>query len=209
MSYKLLLQKIISKIKYKIKEFEWLKIYFTPFKPIIPKLYIGVVAIGTPHFLPRKWVKATPKRAIKESKIHIRNLREFNKRNPTYKKSEKPFREVYDAKMKCSFSEPKRIGFDFVELGWKTKFDDYRHEFNPVWSFVFLNYQIALMFVPNDTHYWECYLYYKYETNKNNTPKERVEQAKIEYPCVWNRYIDGEKETICYWDLILKNRYKT
>lgn len=81
--------------------------------------------------------------------------------------------EVYDAKMKCSFSEPKRIGFDFVELGWKTKFDDYRHEFNPVWSFVFLNYQIALMFVPkHDTHYWECYLYYKYETNKNNTPKE-------------------------------------
>lgn len=34
---------------------------------------------------------------------------------------------------------PKRIGFDFVGLGWKTKWseDDFRFEWAPVWSFVF------------------------------------------------------------------------
>ena len=45
--------------------FEWMRVYFSPFKPIIPRFYLGKTKIGTPMFLPRKWVKATPERAHK------------------------------------------------------------------------------------------------------------------------------------------------
>lgn len=144
--------------------FDWLGVYFSPFKPIIPKLYAGKVAIGTPYFLPRVW----------------------NKNGK---------------------SVPKKIGFDFVGLGWKTKwrYTDYRHEWNPIWSFVFFKWQIALIFIPeHDTHYWECWLYYSRDTK--GTTKERIEQARKEFPCVWNSTINEVKTKTCYWDLILKNK---
>jgi hypothetical protein len=44
--------------------FNWMRVYFSPFKPIIPKLYIGKVAIGTPYFLPRKFRRYTAQEAI-------------------------------------------------------------------------------------------------------------------------------------------------
>jgi hypothetical protein len=49
-----------------MKDFRYLKAYFSPFKPLKPKFYIGKTAIGTPYFYPRKWVKATPKLAREE-----------------------------------------------------------------------------------------------------------------------------------------------
>lgn len=99
------------KIWYKIKawwkydifyKLEWMRIYFSPFKPIVPRFYIGKISVGTPYFYPRKWVK--------------------DKEKPGYLKA-----------------IPRKIGFDFVTLGWKTKWEetDYRHEWNPIWSFVF------------------------------------------------------------------------
>jgi len=102
---------------------------------------------------------------------------------------------------------PKKIGFDFVSLGWKTKWSDtdYRFEWNPIWSFVFFKWQIAVSFVPDDCHhYWECWLYYTHSTDKTKTVKERLEQAREEFPCVWTTsYGEGKKETVCYWDKIL------
>jgi hypothetical protein len=47
-------------IKMKMKDFRYLKAYFSPFKLLKPRFYIGKTAIGTPYFYPRKWVKATP-----------------------------------------------------------------------------------------------------------------------------------------------------
>jgi len=102
---------------------------------------------------------------------------------------------------------PKKIGFDFVELGWKTKWDkyDYRHEWNPIWSFVFFKWQIAIIFEPIEHHYWECWLAYELSTDKTKSVQERLEEAKKIFPCVWTSYYkDNYKETICYWDKILK-----
>lgn len=156
-----------------MNKFTWLKTYFSPFKSIIPKLYIGKVAIGTPYFFPRKWVK--------------------DKDNPG-----------------CLKAASKKIGLDFVDLGWKTKWsnDDFRHEWSPIWSFVFFGYQIALMFVPiHSSYYWECWLYYELRTDKTKTTKERLKEAKEGFPCRWIIYSKNGEVKICYWDLILKDKH--
>lgn len=165
---------MISYIKERIKQ-EWnylkckyrfLKTYFSPFNPIIPNLYVGEIAVGTPLFFPRKIVYN------KEKKV-------------------------------CNFVD-KKVGFDFVGLGWKTKWHerDYRFEWNPVWSFVFFGYQIALTFRPeHPNHYWECWLYYELSTDKTKSKEERIEQARTEFGCTWTT---GEGEEINYWDKVLK-----
>jgi len=62
---------------------------------------------------------------------------------------------------------PKKIGFDIVSLGWKTKWSQFRFEWAPVVSFVFFKWQIAITIVaPEQDHYWESWLYYQYETDK-------------------------------------------
>jgi hypothetical protein len=104
---------------------------------------------------------------------------------------------------------PKKIGFDFVPLGWKTKYDYYRFEFNPMISFVFFKWQIAVTFVaPHADHYWESWLYYTRDTDKSNTVAERITQCRKEAPQTWSRMTNpiGTKETIDYYDLILKNK---
>lgn len=164
----------LSQIKYFFKKFEFLKVYNSPFKFIVPKLHIGKVAVCTPYFYPRKTVKSKTKPGYLEF-------------------------------------VPKKIGFDFVELGWKTKWtdNDYRFEWSPIWSFVFFKWQIAIIFSigENNSHYWECWLAYSKDTDKSKSTKERIEQARKIYPCIWTLYKDGEKTTICYWDKILKQKW--
>jgi hypothetical protein len=153
-------------LRHFLSNFDWMKVYLSPFKPPIPKLYIGKVEIGTPYFYPRVWDK--------------------------------------NGKAK-----PKKIGFDFVDLGWKTKWEhtDYRFEWAPVWSFVFFKWQVAITFVaPHQYHYWECWLYYSRDTDKKLPVKYRIKQAKTEFPCVWVSTKDGKEVEINYWDLILKTK---
>lgn len=105
---------------------------------------------------------------------------------------------------------PRKLGFDFVPLGWKVKWtdSDYRFEWSPVWSFVFFGYQIAVTFVaPEVDHYWECWLYYTKDTDKTKNTKQRIEQAREGFPCVWTTSRYGSKQDVCYWDLILKNKW--
>jgi hypothetical protein len=110
--------------------------------------------------------------------------------------------------MTRSYSVPKKTGFDFVRLGWKTKFDSFRWEFNPIWSFVCFGYQIALIFAPeNDMHYWENYIAYEHDTDKTKSAGERVKEAMKKHPNVWTSYNNGVKETIDYFKLSLKNNY--
>ena len=160
-------------LKYFIRKFDFLRTYNSPFKPLRLKWYFGKTAIGTPYFLPRKWVK--------------------DKENYGFLKA-----------------VPKKIGFDFVPLGWKTKweFTDYRFEYSPMWSFVFFGYQIAITFyTPEPDHYWECWLYYTRQTDKTKSVRERILQARKEYPCVWTRSGNGIKEEeVCYWNVILKHK---
>lgn len=196
------------KLKYFLQRFEWMKVYFSPFKPPVPKIYIGKTAIGTPYFLPRVWVKGNHKLIHEGVLRRMDETKSFNQRNQEYKRKEKSYDELYDEMKTYSFSVPKKIGFDFVDLGWKTKWEDtdYRFEWSPVWSFVFFGYQIAITFVPTEPHhYWECWLYYSRETK--GITKERLAQARKEFPCVWNSTRDGVKTTTCYWDVVLKEKY--
>lgn len=201
---------IKNKIKYFFSKFWWLKVYFSPFEPIKPRFYIGKVAIGTPYFFPRKWVKATPELAHKAVLEYIKNEESFNKLNPTHARKIKTYEEIYQQKLKYEFAITKKIGFDFVDLGWKTKWSntDIRYEWSPVWSFVFFKWQIALIFVPEHAdHYWECWLIYEKHTDKSKSKIERIRQAKKIFPCIWTSHYKDKTETICYWDLILKDKY--
>jgi hypothetical protein len=196
------------KLKYFLQRFNWMKVYLSPFKPPMPKLYIGKTAIGTPYFLPRVWVKGNHKLIHEGVLRRMDETGRFNERNSEYKRKGKSYDELYEEMKTYSFSVPKKIGFDFVDLNWKTKWTstDYRFEWSPVWSFVFFGYQIAITFVPIEPHhYWECWLYYSRETK--GTTKERLEQARKGFPCVWSSTRDGVKTTTCYWDVILKNKY--
>ena len=86
---------------------------------------------------------------------------------------------------------PKKIGFDFVELGWKTKWSntDYRFEYSPLISFVFLKWQIAVIFsAPEPDHYWTSWLYYENNTDKSKSKKERIIQCQNEFPQNWISY---------------------
>lgn len=181
-----------------------LKTYFSPFKLIIPKFYIGKVAIGTPYFLPRKWVKMTEEdcketlaKDLKRAEDNDWKFIDHNTRTWQYYKNYKK-------------AIPKKIGFDFVALGWKTKWSekDIRHEWSPIWSFVFFKWQIALMFVPkHQSFYWECWLTYELLTDKSKSVKERIVQAREINPCIWISYKNEEKIPIDYWNLILKKKY--
>lgn len=187
------------KLKYFFQKFTFLKSYFSPFKPIKPVFYIGKIKRGVPYFYPRRWVKMTEEDILKkfEEKNHISNK---------YRTIES-FREYYKNYKKAI---PKRIGFDIVELGWKTKWDDtdYRFEYSPIWSFVFWKWQITITWVaPTLDHYWVSWLYYHYNTDKKLSKKERIEICKKENPQIWNNTYKGETTSINYYTKILKKKY--
>lgn len=156
--------------------YDWLLVYFSPFKPFLPTLYVGKVGIGVPYFLPRKKVKIQ------------KNIYRFDKR---------------------------KFGFDFCTLGWKTKWtkEDIRHEWNPVWSFVFFGFQVALIFNPNfyekhlACHYWECYLFYSKYTDKTKSVEERLKYAIKNFPQTWIHSSNGKEVKTNYWKIILKDKY--
>ena len=202
--------KSLKKMKYFFENFEFLRAYNSPFRILKPHLYIGKVALGTPYFFPRKWVKATPERATKAALQEIEDATKYNERNTEYKRTIKTFDDLYIEKMRWSYTEPKKIGFDFVSLGWKTKWSDsdYRFEWSPRWSFVFFKWQVAITFVAPETHhYWECWLCYTRDTDKSKSTKERIAQAKEIFPCKWETTINGLTTKICYWDVILKEKW--
>ena len=107
---------------------------------------------------------------------------------------------------------PKRIGFDFVKLGWKTKWSDkdFRFEWAPIWSFVLFKWQIAVIFqAPEQNHYWECWLYYELHTDTNKSKAERIAQCRDEFPRVWIKSSHGvTEERIDYYDIILRKKYR-
>ena len=154
---------------YLFYKFGYTKALFSPFKPFRLEWYFGEVAIGTPYFLPRKWVK-----------------------------TEKGQKGV-----------PKKIGFDIVGLGWKTKWHekDFRFEWSPLISFVFFGYQIAVTVrIPedNDYQYWEAWLYYELITDKKKSKSERIKECKEKFPLT---YTSGDGIQTNYYEKILKTKY--
>lgn len=206
----------MRKIKYILERYRWIKALFSPFKPFTIRWYAGKTMIGIPYFLPRKLVKATPKLATKAALDEIKRKENFNKSNANskFKHEIKPFDEIYDEMMKCRHFVPRKVGFDYCSLGYKTKWTstDFRYEWGPVFSFVFFGYQIAAMIGTKDrddvSHYWECWLYYEYATDKTKSKRERVEQCKKEFPQTWTWTSKGKpNRTINYYERILKPKY--
>jgi len=190
-----------------MKALTFLKAINSPFKPFKLKWYMGKVAIGTPYFYPRKWIEATPKLAKKATLEYIKKEEEYNKRNPESTRKIKSYEEIYNERLRYSYAIPKKIGFDFIGLGWKTKWKDidYRFESAPIWSFVFFKWQIAITFIaPEQDHYWTAWLYYERNTDKTKSKAERIEQCKKEYPMVWSVYTKEGTEKVDYYTKILK-----
>jgi hypothetical protein len=199
------------KLKYILDDLRWLKVLNSPFKPFKVKLYAGKIRIGVPYFYPRKWVKGTPKLINEAILRHIEREERFNKSNPDSARKIKPFEELYNEYKNYSFPVPLKVGFSYCGLGWKTKWtsEDFRHEWNPVLSFVFFGYQIALTFYsPYHSHYWEPWLYYEYATDKTKSKRERIEQCRKEAPQTWtsNRH-NEEPVTTDYYTKILKSKW--
>ena len=114
--------------------------------------------------------------------------------------------------------KPRRFGFNYTGLGFKTKWTntDYRFEWSPIISFVFWRWQIAATVVPKIVKehrsgvdsYWQAWLYYEYDTDKTKSPAERVEQARKEFPMLSTIYRQGEKPVdVDWWEVVLKKKY--
>ena len=188
-------------LKYTIQSLRWIKALWSPFKPFKVKFYAGKLAIGTPYFFPRKWVKYTSIDAIKAAVEHKANKNKVQV-------SDKQLFEMYK---KYSKAVPLKVGFDWCSLGYKTKWSDtdFRFEWNPVFTFVFFGYQLALtVYSPYHDHYWTSWLYYEYATDKTKSKRERVEQCRKELNQTWtsSRH-DEEPVTTDYYTKILKSKY--
>lgn len=201
----------MNKIKFFIERFRWLKVLNSPFKPFKVSMYAGKTQVGVPYFYPRKWVKGNNRMITLAVTSEIAAQKKWNELNPTYTRKIKSFEELFNEKKNYKFGVPLKVGFSYCSLGWKTKWSDtdYRHEWNPILSFVFFGYQIALTFSsPYGPHYWEPWLYYEYSTDKSKSKRERIEECRRNYPQTW--WVSskgGTKETIDYYDLILKRKY--
>jgi len=203
-------------LKYRLERLRWLKILFSPFKPFEISWYIGKTTVGTPYFLPRKWVKATPERAKKAALDHIKRQEDWNKANPNskFQYTIKPFNELYEEYLKHRFAVQIKVGFDYCGLGWKTKWTDtdFRYEWGPTFTFVFFGYQIAAMVGFKDKDalhaYWEAWLCYEYATDKTKSRRERIAECRKIMPQKWTRFHkDRTKEHIDYYERILKSKY--
>jgi len=200
----------MNKLKYILQDLKWLKVLNSPFKPFHVSLYTGKTEIGTPYFLPRKWVKATPELAKKAALETMESERKWNDINPKYTRRIKSYEEIYQEKLGYSFPVPLKVGFSYCGLGWKTKWTDtdFRYEWGPVLSFVFFGYQIALMVGhKHSSHYWESWLYYEKATDKTKSKRERIEQCRKEFPQTWKVSSMGKEEIVDYYQRILKTKY--
>jgi len=200
----------MKKLKYILEDLRWLKVLNSPFKPFKIKLYAGKTQIGIPYFLPRKWVKATPELRKKAALDKIKSEERYNKSKPEYARKIKSFEELYEDYKNYRFPVPLKVGFSYCGLGWKTKWTstDFRHEWNPILSFVFFGYQIALTFYsPHHSHYWEPWLYYEYVTDKTKSKRERIEQCRKKCNQTWKISSQDKEETIDYYQHILKSKY--
>jgi hypothetical protein len=190
----------MNKLKYILEDLKWLKILNSPFKPFRVRFYAGKTQIGTPYFLPRKWVKYTEE--------DIQEAMEKHKTNKNYVQHIDS--KLYNMYKNYNKAVPLKVGFSYCGLGWKTKWSntDFRYEWGPVLSFVFFGYQIALMVGhKHSSHYWEAWLYYEYATDKTKSKRERIEQCKKESNQTYKSYFQGKEEIINYYELILKTKY--
>lgn len=80
----------------------------------------------------------------------------------------------------------KKIGFSACGLGYKTKWteNDYRHEWDPCYGFVFCGLQIAITFHLH-TAIWESWLLYNHFRNLGMSKEDSLASAREVNPNVW------------------------
>lgn len=201
--------RFIRRVKY---NFNYIGVLFSPFKGLKLKWYLGNIQMGTPYFLPRKWVKFS-KNEIHEKCVNY-SLTKLEK-EPNKTKNEL-YQEAYDEYKDMSHAKYiKYFGINMWGLGWKTKYDDYRFEYNPGLSFVLFGKQLLITVLPNikdDTsgfdEYWEGYLTYKYETDeKDNTENRLLQLFKLFSMTVTVYKKDNVKYEKDYYPIVLKKKY--
>ena len=201
-------KQFISNFKY---NYSFLKVLNSPFVGLKLKWYIGKIEHGTPYFLPRKWVKCDMEDALEawnklsdDTKNHTLLSRERNKDRwlNNYVKS-------YTKAV-----QTKYFGWNFTSLGWKTKYDDYRFEWNPSLSIVVFGKQLFIQVLPKLDDimkidcYWETYLTYENTTDKTKSKAERLKELKEKHSCTYTSYRSGEEPvTTDYYQFILKKKY--
>ena len=190
-------------LKYTLQSLRWVKALFSPFKPFTVKFYAGKTKIGIPYFLPRKWVPFTREDALeKATKVSQMSGSIYFGKDPN---------TIVDEFTRYTKAVPLKVGFSYCSLGWKTKWTstDFRHEWNPILSFVFFGYQIvAIVYQKDSSHYWEAWLYYEYATDKTKSKRERVAQCRKEHNQTWTSYKQGEEPvTTDYYTKILRSKY--
>ena len=203
------------KLKYLKEDLRFLKALWSPFKPFGLKVYAGKIAIGTPYFFPRRWRKLNEKEVIEKAK----DMMEKQIKAATVATDVPQLTLEQWIKKSRGFmtAVPRKFGFDFVRLGWKTKWseDDYRFEWTPRLSFVFFKWQIVIIVeAPEQDHYWESWLYYEYNTDKRLPKWVRINQCKEKFPKTYKIYHKSttdwkteSEETVDYYTKILKPNY--
>ena len=196
------MKQIWRKIVY---NFSFLGVFFSPLRGLKLKWYFGEIKHGTPIFLPRKLVNYTRQDAIDKLNKDVHNGKFLVYPNEVYIKENMTIRK---------FVPIKYFGFKFTPLGWKTKWDEFRFEWNPSISLVIFGKQLYIEILPNidsDDYrisidcYWECWLTYYYRTDKNKKIEERLTQLMDKYSCVWGNENNGYFN---YYNVILKSKYK-
>ncbi len=199
---------------YWLKSFIW--IYKTPFKKPKIKVYFGKITKGTPYFLPRRLKKISKEERLKRAQ----NNYEIYLSKPSLKlnskrKTIKDFLPPANEKMFV----PRKFGINLVPLGWKTKFDDIRFEYNPAFSFVAFKKQLYVEFSFENTSensaglenecYWEAALFYRHRTPEKESTMSRLVYCVFgnDITWMWTDQDNNQIIKIDYYNKIIKNKY--
>jgi hypothetical protein len=184
-------------------KFGYLGVINSPFKGLRVSFYFGEILHGTPYFYPRKWIKYTKK------ELYNNFLEELKGEKPRYV----DWKLYYDQNKGMSHAiDTKWFGIDVLGLGYKSKFEEWRYEYNPMMSIVVLKRQFCMFIRPNitcdrDDVYWEAWLTYKYDTDKKSSIDQRFLQLIEKYSATWSQYTKNGKITVDYFPDILKKKW--
>lgn len=207
------IKKYFNKIKVNFNyKYNFLKVLNSPFKKLQLKWYFGEIKHGTPYFLPRKWVKCDLEDGLKAWD----KLGEHSQKAYLRSQTQQEWIEKYTK----SYTKPipiKYFGWHFTSLGWKTKWDDYRFEWSPSLSIVIFGKQLFISILPNIEKYkmfnqdvmkidcyWESWLHWEYNTDKNKSKEERFKELVYKQSNTWGSEKDGWTD---YYYHILNKKY--
>lgn len=105
------------------------------------------------------------------------------------------------------FITKKKVDLQIMGLWYKSKFDQWRHEYSPRIILTVFGFQFAVFFGNNsmtDMSRWEAWLYYR-DTPSNLDTLDRLSIVFDQYSAKWG----NNESTTNYYFRILKNKYKS